>query len=158
MSYDLRPVNEEAGVFQFGGFSWAVVVQSWGFLFPYQTRDGKYFAVEMDEDRQIKVWNEETDDGWIEDTTRLPLVDSNDGFMVNADECPFIARCARNLAAWQRAVNTNEEVLKEVAEYEKPEYVRLGMKAWPKPMREDWIEKFEAFADWVERSGGFAIH
>lgn len=158
MGYDLHAENEGVEPFQFGAFSWGHVVQTWGYLFPFQARDSKFYMVEMDEDREVEVWNQETDDGYIRETTRMPMIDSNDGFVVKADECPVIARMLRNFVRWQTHVNNDPSVAEDVKKHETPEFKRAGLRAWPTPMREDWLEKMWEFADWVERSGGFAIH
>lgn len=158
MGYDLSAENPDLEQYHFGVFSWPHVVASWGFLFPYQTRDGKFYMVEMDEDREYERWNEETDDGYVRETTRMPMVDSNDGFVVRADECPVIARMVRNFVRWQTEVNADPQVKKDAETYDTPEYRRAGLRAWPTPMREDFLENMWAFADWVERSNGFAIH
>jgi hypothetical protein len=69
-----------------------------------------------------------------------PRLMTNDGFPVTAEEAKIMARMARNFMAIQRSLPDNQ------AEHEKP------MK-----IRKDFVDKFERFAEWADRSDGFEI-
>jgi hypothetical protein len=69
-----------------------------------------------------------------------PRLLTNDGFPVTDDEARIMARMARNFVAIQRSLPDDQ-----------PEHER------PMKIRKDFTDKFEQFAEWAEKSGGFEI-
>lgn len=65
-----------------------------------------------------------------------PRLISNDGFRVTAEEARIIARIAGNYCAYQRLLSPGDEG----------------------KIREDFVEKFERFAEWLPKSRGFTIN
>jgi hypothetical protein len=118
MSYDLCPKKKEAGDFRFGAFSWPVLLEACGYLFPCVHGQGQYCSV---------------DDKWV-------MLGTNDGFKVSADDAKLMARCARNFVAIQRGLPSDH------------------IDRFPPKIRTDFVDRFERFAEWAEKSGGFSIH
>lgn len=100
-----------------------------------------------------------------------PAILSNDGFAVTAEEANILARIARNLVAIQRSLPEENKVAGITSgkpSMDREDVVKalmLGMHGirdngdpWPVKVREDFVDKFEAFAEWAPRSGGFRIH
>lgn len=134
MSYDLvasRPRPGTAAGFRFGMFSWPILLEQCGTLFPLIQRTGQWFCV-FDEKRMGKDY---------------PRLISNDGFRVTADEARIMARMARNYVKIQRALSDDHRLAEDPA----------AARPWPLKIRGDFADKFEAFAEWAEKSGGFKI-
>lgn len=121
MSFDFTPKIKSAGDFTLGAFSWPVLLEAFGYLFPCVNGKGQYCC---DGDKKE----------WIQ-------IGTNDGFAINATDAKLMARCARNFVAIQRGLPEGQEDYK-----------------WPMKIRTDFIDKFEKFADWAEKSGGFKIY
>lgn len=120
MGFDLTPKKKGVEDFHFGAFSWPVLLEACGYLFPSITGEGKYCCPNTQKD-------------WVQ-------IGTNDGFSIGATDAKLMARVARNFVAIQRTLG--------------PEAEKLG---WPRPIRTDFVDRFEAFADWAEKSGGFKI-
>lgn len=73
-----------------------------------------------------------------------PRILSNDGFRVNAEEARIMARIASNFVEVQRSLPASN------TEYIVPT-------EWPMKIREDFVVKFEQFAEWASMSNGFTI-
>lgn len=141
MGYDLRARNSKASDFHFGAFSWPVLLEQCGCLWPF-TQKAKWYCV-FGVDSRMPV------------TDRYPRLISNDGFRVTAFEAKVMARMARNYVAIQRSIpdlSPEQEALAD--DMNAPDWKR----PWPRKIRTDFVDRFEEFAEWAEKSGGFAIH
>ena len=130
MGYDLS-ARHDIEYFHLGAFSWPILLEAFGYLFPEIHKDGKFLFLTGADERY--------DSGTL---------GSNDSFRVTANEARIMARMARNYVAIQRALEPQESV-----DIFQPCY----MQPWPKKICEDFVDKFEKFAEWAERSGGFTI-
>jgi len=81
---------------------------------------------------------------------------TNDGYRVTAKEAREMARLARYIAAHERRIAS---VYHRLPPHHRQEIedAPLLRNAYRIPMREEWIEKTERFAEWAEKSGGFQI-
>ncbi len=127
MGYGLSPNNNELDSFHFGAFSFPVLLEACGYLFPCIHDGGSWYCAFGTDERMP------TGDTY-------PRLLSNDGFKVTAEEARIMARVARNFVAIQRTL---------------PDYG--GKENWPIKMRTDFTDKFEQFAEWAEKSEGFAV-
>jgi hypothetical protein len=153
MSYDFRPRNEEAGEFHLGAFSWPFLLEACGYLFPAIHRGGQWYQAPNDDPRFQGEY---------------PETLSNDGFAVTEEEAQIIARIARNFVAIQRTLpeeNRGAGLMKQMEINREDLLARMrevlygsDPQPWPLKIRDDFVEKFAAFADWAEQSGGFEIH
>lgn len=155
MGYDLAAKNEDAGDFHFGAFSFPILLEACGYLWPCIHNGGQWFCVFGADPR-------------MPEGDTYPQLLSNDGFEVTDEEAKIMARIARNFVAVQRRLpdeNKTEDTRSKV-EFRKDDIQKMLIKAmsggttdpWPVKIREDFTDKFEKFADWAEKSGGFAIH
>lgn len=126
MSYTLKAKNKELDHFEFGAFSWPILLEACGYLFPSIHKNGKWCAVFGTDSR-------------FPDNAQYPGIIANDGFRVTADEARIMARIARNFVNMQWATKATED------------------NAWPVKIREDFTDRYEAFAEWAIKSGGFTI-
>ncbi len=158
MGYDLRPKNNKAGDFHFGAYSFPVLLDFCGHLWPCIHNGGQWYCAFGVDPRMPQG-----------DT--YPRILSNDGFKVTAEEARIMARVARNVVAIQRTLPdpTPEELatagVRQKMAFKREDVEALLMKAlggsvpgpWPVKIRADFTDQFEKFADWSERSGGFEI-
>ena len=135
MGYDLRPRNKALKTFYLGAFSFPVLLEACGYLWPCINKGPKWYCVFGVDKRMPKG-----------QTT--PHLITNDGFRVTAQEARIMARTARNFVAIQRSLPDQEG---------QDIFVPAALEHWPRKIRDDWVEKFEAFAEWAEQSRGFAI-
>lgn len=151
MSYDLRPLNKDVEEFRFGAFSFPVLLEACGYLFSCIQDGGRWYCAFGTDERMGDTY---------------PLLITNDGFRVTAEEARIIARVARNFVAIQRTlpVENETEDLRSKSTFTKSDVQRLidamhGNKPgpWPVRIRTDFTDRFEKFAEWAERSGGFEI-
>jgi hypothetical protein len=156
MGYDLQPKNEDAGDFHFGAFSWCPLIEACGYLWPLTSSAGRWYC----------VWGA---DPRMPEGDKYPRVLSNDGFEVTAEEAKIMARIARNFVAVQRSLPeaNQDKSLMGKKEIRKPDveaaliaamHGRPANEEWPVKIRTDFVDRYERFADWAEKSGGFAIH
>jgi hypothetical protein len=131
MGYHFTPNNQESKDFYLGAFSWPILVEAFGYLFPELHKSGKYFYLRGVDDRY--------DDGTL---------GTNDNFPVTAEEAKIMARMARNYVAIQRSLPEQGKV-----DIFAPE----PLQPWPRKIRDDFVDKFERFAEWAEKSDGFTI-
>jgi hypothetical protein len=130
MGYDLIPNKDELDYFHFGAFSWPILLEACGYLFAEVNYMSKYYIVK-------------TDDRF--ESARLT---TNDGFEVTAEEAKIMARIAKNFVAVQRSLPEQGEIDIFAPAYRQP---------WPRKIRSDFVDRYEQFADWAERSNGFSI-
>ena len=130
MAYDFRP-NTATEAFHMNAFSWPYLLATFGYLFPV-IHQGPQWCMAPGGDPRL--------------TGSEPEIITNDGFPVTAEESKIMARMVRNVVAIQRSL---------------PEESRWhpGMRdePWPVKIRNDWVDLFERFAQWLERSEGFQI-
>lgn len=137
MGYDLQANNSDLKDFHFGAFSWPVLLEAFNYLFPSLCKDGQFYVV-LGVDPRMP----EGDQG-----ARLS---TNDGFLVTEEEAKIMARLTRNYVVVQRSLDdTHKTDTSGPMPFKEP---------WPCKIRDDWVDKFEKFADWAEKSGGFAIY
>lgn len=157
MGYDLTavaPVDGADAQFHFGSFSWGPLLEACGYLWPLAQKGGQWYCV-FGVDQRLG--------------TDYPLLLSNDGFTVTAEEAKIMARCARNFVAVQRSLPVPDPESRPVVD--RPEGIdREGLvkllhrtvsggsdDPWPRKLRDDFIDKYEHFADWADKSGGFEV-
>lgn len=154
MGYDLKPKNADIEWFPFGAFSWPVLVEACGYLFPAISKGAKWYCVSGADPRMP-----EGDD--------YPSILSNDGMEITAEEARIMARMARNYVAVQRSLpeENRDPGLRGKAEFNKEDVeaaVLRGMHEyewpWPSKIRDDFTDRLEEFADWAEQPEGFEIH
>lgn len=121
MGYDLEPRNKSLEFFHFNTFAWPVLVESFGMMYPWY----KYGI------------------GYVSPDGTYPLILSNEGFKVSANEARMMARMATNFVNLQRAL---------------PENWNIENGKIYKKIRSDFVDLFEKFASWAERSNGFKIN
>lgn len=151
MSYDLTPKNAEAGDFRFGAFSFPVLLEACGYLFSVVSSGGRWFVARGIDERM-------GDD--------YPLLLSNDGFSVTEEEAKIMARIAKNFVAIQRLLpeenSTNDMRSQSKITRDSLKEMIDAMHGnapgpWPVRIRTDFTDKFEQFAEWAPKSGGFQI-
>lgn len=156
MSYDLTP-NAAIGDFRLGAFSFPILLEACGYLWPCIHNGGQWYCAFGADPR-------------MPEGATYPSVLSNDGFQVTAEEARIMARVARNFVAIQRTLpEPSPEELASAGYRQKMSFKREDVEAllqramaggqehWPLKIRADFTDKFEQFADWADRSEGFAI-
>jgi len=154
MGYDLTPRKKGVEPFHFGAFSFPVLLEACGYLWPCIHNAGRWYCAFGIDPRMPQG-----DD--------YPALLSNVGFPVTAEEARMLARVARNIVAIQRLVPDDHatEDMRSKASFRKEDVEALLIRAmgggspdpWPVKMRTDFVDLFEKFAPWAERSGGFTI-
>jgi len=135
MSYKLV-ANNDVDDFPFGAFSFPVLLQACGYLFPCVSHGGQWTFVPGLDARMPK-----RDD--------YPRLISNDGFPVTDEEAKIMARMARNFVAIQRSIPSDQ--------VDPGPDVQEIMRPWPRRIRADFVDRIEAFAEWAPGTGGFQI-
>lgn len=153
MGYDLTPNNSEIEDFHFGAFSFRVLLEACGYLFPCIQNAGRWYCAFGVDER-------------MPEGSTYPRLISNDGFQVTAEEARIMARVARNFVAIQRTLpdENKTEDARSKAEFNREDVEKAlirgmygGQENWPVKIRSDLTDKFEQFAEWAEKSEGFAI-
>lgn len=132
MGYDLLPNNQESEGFHFGAFSWLVLLEAFGYLFPEVHKWGRYHYVQGLDERH-----------------NSGTLGSNDGFLVTDEEAKIMARMAKNFTAIQQSLPRQDE--------EVDIFAPAALQPWPRKIRSDFTKLFEKFAEWALQSEGFAI-
>jgi hypothetical protein len=138
ISFDLYPRNRELEPFRFGSFSWSWMLEKGVGLVLKTGRSiepGRYRYVP---DKQGRDPNQ------------------NDGYYVNSKLAKMMAHVARGLASVERGKHDEWNKMTEGERSSIKEW-NERLKIYNLPVREDWIEKVEKFADWADKSGGFKI-
>ena len=138
MGYDLIGRNKINGDFAFGAFSFPILLEACGYLFPCIHNKGQWFCVFGVDKRMPKGDN-------------YPRILSNDGFEVTEEEAKIMARIARNFVIIQENI---EEKKHKDSDFVSP---LPNQYHWPMKIRDDFVDKFRKFADWAEKSKGFKI-
>jgi len=125
-------------------------------MFPMMQKHGQFYFLAGVDDRMPAG----------DDSPRLT---SNDGMRVTAEEAKMMARMARNYVLIQRSLpeeNASGSLI-DKGSITRDDLMRTLTSAltgsnpdekWPQKIRSDFVDKFEQFAEWAERSGGFAIY
>jgi hypothetical protein len=129
MGYDFTPINEDCDDFSMGAFSWPALLRG-------PVGIALCIGPWIDDINQIMGGR---DDGLD------PLC--NDGAMILDGE-------AKNLALLTRLFCDYQDVFFEEFEKLSEEERKNAKNA---PIRRDFIEKYRAFADFAEKSGGFTV-
>lgn len=153
MVYDLHANNQDLKPFRMGS-DWLHLLAQCGSYFTCIYSGARWYTI-FDE-RMTTHYHYSPDDD--DEGERVPMRDNypaiicNCGFEVTAEEAKVMARIARNYAAIQRTVPemTDEEYDRSVST---PHYLR----PFPLPIRRDWVERYEQFAEWAEQSRGFKV-
>jgi hypothetical protein len=152
MGYDLTPRDESAGPFRFGAYTWPIVLEACGYLWPMAYRTPRWYCA-FDADPRFQGLD-------------YPPPLGNWGFEVTTIEALIIARVARNFVAVQRSLpeanRSRGALCRELATAEDlTRFVAMGGDVppgpWPVKIRDDLTDHIEAFAAWAEASGGFRI-
>lgn len=139
MGYDLMPRNKSLEGFHFGAFGW-----------PWMLDQGVGLVVGYAQGRVPGTFLYTPD---ARDKQGRNLM-YNDGAYVTADAARAMARAARALASAYRAINREwDELTEEQRRIQEP------MKdTYRRPVREDWLDSIERFAQWAEQSQGFHVY
>ncbi len=154
MGYDLSARNKELDSFHFGAFSFPVLLEACGYLFSSIHKGGRWYCAFGADNRM---------------GDRYPGILANDGFRVTAEEAKIMARIARNFVTIQRTLpdeDMTDGINGKDATINRERLVDLlaaamhggAREEWPQKIRTDFVDLFEAFADWADKSRGFAIH
>lgn len=96
MGYDLIANNKKCEDFHFGAFSFPVLLEACGYLFPCIQHKGQWFCVFGKDERMPKE-----DD--------YPRLISNDGMKITKEEAKIMARIAENFVIIQRKLENDSK-------------------------------------------------
>lgn len=138
MSYDLKPRNKNSEWFRMGAFSWMWMLDAG-------------VGLVLGEGKGI----EPASYRYIPDKKGASPCD-NDGYYVTSKDAKLMSIVARGLVSVEKGKvdewkNYTPEKQKNIEEW------NTKHKIYNLPVREDFIEKAEKFAEWAEKSGGFWI-
>ena len=151
MGYDLKANNEGVEGFHFGAFSWGWMLgEGVGLIIGYGKLDGAAYVYEP---REVTYT---TADGEAHTLMTDPC--SNDGYPVDADEAMAMAHAAHGLVNVERAVARMHAELPPEEQARREALPLLDRNKPRMPVREDFIERVERFAEWAEKSGGFRVY
>lgn len=154
MGYDLSPKNEDLDCMSIGAFSFPILLEACGYLWPCIQNGGQWYCVFGTDPR-------------MPEGDQYPRLMSNDGFEVTEEEAKIMARMARNFVAVQRSLpdTSTPDDARGKSEFKREDVLGAlqrgmfgGKEHWPVKIRSDFTDKFEKFAEWAEKSGGFSIH
>jgi hypothetical protein len=137
MGYDFEPRNKKAGDYHIGAFSWPQMLDA-GLGLVLGTGQGFKPGEFIYISRPDKL-----------------CVQYNDGARVTASECKDLAKVARWIAAVQDA-RIKQWATVPADEQQRMRDDKYG--TYKLPWHPDVVQKFRAFADWCEKSGGFKIN
>ncbi len=138
MGYDLKPRNKDLDWFGMGAFSWSWMLNAGVGLVLGQGR-----GIKPGEYRYIP-----------DKKGYSPC--SNDGFCVTSKQSKIMAHVARGLVSVEKGKSDEWERMTE-EERKQIEEWNTRHRMYNLPVRKDFIEKAEKFAEWAEKSGGFWI-
>jgi hypothetical protein len=136
VSFNLRPRNKAMPDFSFGAFGWSWLLEA-GAGFPVGHFKGIEPASFLYLGRQ---------DG--------RCLGYNDGAKVSASEAREMAKLTRWIVLYQRTLHHHFE---QRSEEDRAHMLDNGQRLYNTPVRKDWLDHFERFADWAEKSGGFRV-
>src|SRR5208282_147039 len=128
MGYDLTPVNDDAGDFHFGAFSFPVLLEACGYLFSSIHNGGRWYCTFGTDPRMGDTY---------------PGILCNDGFPVTDEEAKIMARIARNYVAVQRTLPDENETdgMESKGEFKRDDVVKLMHKAMHPSAPDKWPVK-----------------
>lgn len=137
MGMDLSPRNKAAGNFHWGAFGWSWMLAEGVGLpvghFPGLS-PGEFIYLDRPDGRSLGY---------------------NDGARVSAKEAKEMAKVSRWIVAKQRAM---QQQFESRSEQQREAMREDKYKLYTLPVRTDWVDQLEKFADWAEKSGGFRVH
>ena len=139
MGYDLKPKNKELEWFTMGAFSWSWMLDAGVGLVLGQGKGIKPATYRYIPDKK----------------GASPC--SNDGFHVTSKQAKIMAHVTRGLVSVERGKVEEWERMSE-EERKQMEDWNVTRSIYNLPVRSDFIDKAEKFADWAEKSGGFRIY
>lgn len=156
MPYTLRPRSPALKPFVFGAFSWPVLLEACGYLWPLVHNGARWFCA-FDADPRLTGTSP---DG----TTPYPKM-LESGFHVTKDEAVIMARMARNFVIIQRLLPEENRAtgFRGKETFRRDDVFQTLMDAmggttpgpWPAKVRDDFTTRIEEFAEWAPRSSGF---
>jgi len=138
MGYDFHANNPDVEMFYLGGFSW-----------PWMLSAGVGLIIGQGDGLAPGQYFYQPDESGFD-----PL--ANDGYHVTANQAKMMVAALRGLVHVERHKRRAWETLTS-EERSKRQDSRL-QHIYNNPVREDFVDKAEAMANWTERSGGFRIH
>jgi len=151
MTYDLHANNQVLSTFRMAS-DWLHLLEQCGAYFTCMTHGARWYT--LFDERMSTHHHDSSDDGTSESVDdKYPAIICNCGFEVTDEEAKVMARIARNYAAIQHSLPdpTEEEQNTPITT---PEHWR----PFPKKIRGDWVENYERFAEWAEKSQGFKVY
>lgn len=159
MGYILKPKKKSAGDFEFGAFSFPVLLEVTNHLFACIHHGGKWYC-DFAADPRMVIDSEKPNE--------YPKILS-DGFEVTHEEAVIMARMAKNWVAIQRSLpesheNANKAIQNGV--FKRDDLMDILSSAisncsiepeWPRKIRTDFVDKIEKFTEWAPKTGGFVI-
>lgn len=137
MGMDLTARNKEIGEFHWGAFGWSWMLAE-GVGLPVGhfagLSAGEFIFLERPDGRSLGY---------------------NDGAKVSSKEAKEMAKVARWIVAKQRAMYQQYQ---SRSESERESMREDRHKLYTLPVRQDWVDHLEKFADWAEKSGGFRVY
>jgi hypothetical protein len=139
MGYDLKAKKSDLEEFHFGAFSWAWLLD-----------EGVGLAIKTGPGLDALTYYYEPDENG-----HSPQ--DNDGYYVTEEKAKMMAELTRSVVFLQQ--KRRESFNKKSEEEQKTmRDFNLRSTAFRLPVREDFVEKAEKFAEWADKSGGFTIH
>jgi len=138
MGYDLSSRNKEAGDFYMGAFSWSWMINA-----------GVGLVIGTGPAKNPASYSYTPD-------AKGASPQTNDGYRVTAEQARMMAAAARGLVNVERFIAKEWEQMSEEDRKLDTEWNERS-KIYRTPVRDDFIDKAAAFAEWAEKSGGFAI-
>ncbi len=133
MGYDLKPRNKNIDEFCFGSFSWGWLMQSGVGLAIGITRGLRTFSYYYTPDKKGRDPN------------------CNDGYYVTSKQAKLMSVLCNSIVSGERKIAIDWE---SIPENEKKYLEDKGSA----PVREDFVDKAERFAEWAKKCGGFWIY
>jgi len=139
MGFDLVSRNKKLNSFYMGSFSWSWMLDA---------GVGLVLGAGRGVEPATCIW-------LPDNKGRSPYY--NDGFRVTAAQARAMALAARGLVAVKESINDTWASLDAITADKYKRADVLGLSLYQQPVRDDFIEKAQAFADWAEQSQGFAV-
>jgi len=137
MGMELHARNKAAGQFHWGAFGWSWMLGE-GVGLPvghfHGLSPGEFIYLDRPDGRCLGY---------------------NDGAKVSAKEAKDMAKVSRWVVAKQRAMR---QQLERRSQQERDDMAEDKYRLYTLPVRADWVDQLEKFADWAEKSGGFRVY
>lgn len=134
MGYNLHPNNLDAGEHYMGSFFWSWLLDA-----------GVGLAINCGP--ALKPWRYYYK---YDASGGAKAPKENDGYEVSDEDAKLMGRLAESIVWLER------ERRKEFNEM--PKERQTECEKLPSPVRDDFVDKAEKFAEWAPKSGGFSIH